>query len=140
MVAVYDGVPAYLLNLKVVEVAISWGPLVHLWNAQCAARSGVGRDLRSVGVSQDHLCLVIVGALRFDRVSDHAVFAVEVGSDRDVSDVRWIGGVEPNGPVDSGVIEKVVPIALPFTGRCVLDDTRRDGLPMQSVIDQRRNA
>ena len=57
VVAVHDGVPAYELNLKVVKVAISWGPLMHLWNAQCAARSGVGCDLGSVGVSQDHLYL-----------------------------------------------------------------------------------
>ena len=140
VVAVHDGVAAYQLNLKIVEVAVSWGPLVHVRNAQCAARSGGRCDLGSVGVPQDHLCFDIVGGFRFDGVADHTVVAVEVGGDRDVGDVRRIGGVEPDVPVDSCVIEEVVPIALPFTGRGVLDHTRRDRLPMECVIDQRRDA
>ncbi len=140
VVAVHDGVAAYQLNLKIVEVAVTWCPLVHVRNAQCAARSGGRCDLGSVGVPQDHLCFDIVGGFRFDGVADHTVVAVEVGGDRDVGDVRRIGGVEPDVPVDSGVIEEVVPIALPFTGRGVLDHARRDRLPMECVIDQCRDA
>jgi hypothetical protein len=37
VVAVHDVVPTYQMNLKIVEVAISWGPFVHVWHAQGTA-------------------------------------------------------------------------------------------------------
>jgi hypothetical protein len=138
-VAVHDRIPAYQLNLQVVEVAVSRSPLMHPWNTQRAARAGVRCDLRSLGVPQDHLCLDVVGRFRLDRVADDPVLAVEIGGDRDICDVSWIGGVEPNGAVDSGVVEEIVPVALALTSRSDFDDARWDRLPMQRVVDQRCN-
>ena len=140
VVAVHNGVPAYQLNFKIVKVAVSWCPFVHLWNMQGAASPGAGCDLGPFSVPQDHFCLDIIGRIRVDRVIDHPGFAVEVGGDRDVGDVSRIGGAKPYVPVNPCVIEEVVPVALPFTGRGVFDDTRRDRLPMQRVVNQRGDA
>ena len=76
----------------------------------------------------------VVGGFRFDGVADDAVIAVEGGGDRDVGDVHRIGGVEPDVPVDSCVIEEVVPVALPFADRRVLDDARWDRLPRSVLL------
>ena len=62
VVAIHNGVPAYQLNFKIVKVAVSWCPFVHLWNMQAAASPGAGCDLGPFSVPQDHFCLDIIGS------------------------------------------------------------------------------
>src|SRR5215207_9903409 len=82
VVAVHDGISAYQLNLKIIEIAVAGSPRVYARNAQRAAGSGVGGDLGSRSVPQNHLCLdIISGRGRLDPVIDHTSVAVEIGND-----------------------------------------------------------
>ena len=76
------------------------------------------------------------GAARLGRVLDGAGGAVEAGHHGDVGQVDRAGLVQPDRSVDAGVVEEVVPVPLPRTGRGVLDDARRDRLEAQRVVDQ----
>jgi hypothetical protein len=135
-VAVHNGPGAVdELQLEVVQVAVAGGPPVHVRHGERAARAGAGGNLGPLGVAQDDPDLGAAGVLGLDAVVDGARAAVEAGDDRDVAEVRPRSAVEPDGPVDAGVVEEVVPVLLPLAVRGVLDDARRDGLEAQRVVD-----
>jgi len=70
-----------------------------------------------------------------DGVVDDTGVAVEVGHNRHVGDVRRTCRVQPDCPVNSRIVEEVVPVDLTLSGRRVLDDAWWDGLEAQRVVD-----
>jgi hypothetical protein len=123
------------LQLEVVEVAVAGRPPVHGRHGEGATRASAGGDLGPLGVAQDDAHLDAGGVPGLDAVVDGAGAAVEAHDDRDVGEMCLRRAVEPHGPVNAGVVEEVVPVALPFAVRGVLDDARRDRLEAQRVVD-----
>ena len=135
-VAVDQLAVASQLELQVVEVALPWLPALDVGHGQRAHGSRTGGHLVPIGIGQHDRDLAAVGL-----PGDHDVVVhqpgqpVQISPYGDVVEVDGVGGVQPDRAVQTGVVEEVVPVALPLPVRGVLDHARRDGLEAQGVVD-----
>ena len=127
------------LQLEIIEVPVAGRPPVHAGHLQGAGSTGATGDLEALGVAQHGLDLGAVATLGLGDVADTAIGAVQVGGHRDVGEVGRIGGVEPDRTVQTGIVEEVVPVALPRSVEGVLHDAGRDRLEGQRVVDLDRD-
>lgn len=128
------------LDLEVIEVCRSRRPEVHVRNRECpvgrARLCGLAGDLVACGVAQDDSHIEPVLVDRLDAPVDRTGRTLEAGDDGEVLDPGLGRRRQPHRTVDPRVVEEVVPVDLRGATRALLDDTRRDALEAQGVVDE----
>ena len=126
------------LDSQVVQVALARPPGPDVVDPELARRAGRACDLASLGVAEHDRDLGLPAA-RLDLVAHGSGRAVEARRHGHVLDVRRGRRVEPDRPVQAGVVEEVVEDLLPPPAvRGLLDVARRDRVPGEDVARRRR--
>src|SRR3954447_4315477 len=136
VVTVHDGLTIQQLQLKIIKVAVARSPLMDIGHVERSTASGASRYLVPIDITQDQLRLKRISVLGLGSIRDHTVAGIKIGSNRDVGEVGGVSGVKPDIAVNARVVQEAVPVTLTLSCGSVLDNTRRDRLPMQDVVDQ----
>ena len=121
------------LDPEVVQVPLAGLPGVHVVDGERPGGAVGPRHLRATGIEQGDPHAGV--SRRLDPVVDGAGGGRQTGDDRDVADVGRRRAVQPDRPVQPGVVEEVVEVGLAASARTVLHDARRHRRPGQAVVD-----
>ena len=125
---------------QIAEVTFARPPRADVRHGEPPLAAGGPGGLGAVGVGQHEAPLEAFGARGLHLVVDRPGGPGEARDDGDVADVRRRGGVEPDRPVQAGVVEEVVEVVLARAIGGLLDVARRDRLPGQDVVDHSGDA
>ncbi len=138
VVAVDQRLPVEDVDLEVVEVAVARSPAMDLGDPELASGALPLGHRRAVGVAEHDPDRTV--ALDGRRPRHDARGSVEFGHHGHVSQVCCRRRAEPDAADEAGVVVEVLEVellALPPTE--VVDDPRRDGCPVQLVVDHDRH-
>ena len=120
---------------ELVQVALTRAPRAHVGDRDLAGVTLRDGDLGAFRISERYLDRQVLRVHRVNVVTDRAPRTVEPGDDGDVGDVGERRRVQPNSPVQSGVVEEVKEKVLPRPVRSLDHVTRRDGIPSEDAVD-----